>query len=123
MTKKNTAFFQGSIQIDDYHVPLKDTPFVESNSCPCDFPAQINVIVFSFAIFSQISTQTVTSVITQPCSAGQLIFNFSKCCHNKEIVCYHQSPRAVNWWQIESEVVWVEMKPPSITSSNQCNEN
>jgi len=25
--------------------------------------------------------------------------------------------------EIESEVVWVQMKPPSITSSNQCNEN
>jgi len=58
--KKNTAFFQGSIQIDDYHAPSKDTPFVvESNSCPCDFPAQIDVIVFSLAIFSQTSTLTL----------------------------------------------------------------
>jgi len=49
--QKNTAFFQGSIQIDDYHAPSKDTPFVESNSCPCDFPAQMDVIVFFLGHF------------------------------------------------------------------------
>jgi len=43
--QKNTAFFQGSIQIDDHHAPSKDTPFVESNFCLCDFPAQIDGIV------------------------------------------------------------------------------
>jgi len=57
--QKYAAFFQGSIQIDDYHAPSKDTPFVESNYCPCDFPAQIDVIVFSLAIFSQTSTHTL----------------------------------------------------------------
>jgi len=71
------AFFQGPIQIDDYHAPSIDTPFVESNSCMCDFPAQIDVIVFSLAIFSQPRSHSY-SVITQLRVAGQLIFNFSK---------------------------------------------
>jgi len=44
---------------DDYHAPSLDTPFVESNCCLCDFPAQIDGIVFSLAIFSQPSTHTL----------------------------------------------------------------
>jgi len=61
--KKNTAFFQGSIQIDDYHAPSKDIPFIESYSCPCDFPAQIDVIVFSLAVFRQPSCWLVTPTL------------------------------------------------------------
>jgi len=46
MTKKILPPFRGQSKLMITMPPSKDTPFVESKSCPCDFPAQIDVIVF-----------------------------------------------------------------------------